>query len=320
MRKEYTRDGYGKALLELGGENENVVVLDADLADSTRTAWFEKQFPKRFFNCGIAEENMIAVAAGLAACGKIPFVSTFSVFATEVAYNQIRQTVAFPKMNVKIVVTHGGVTIGADGTSHQTTIDIALMRVLPNMKVIVPSDIIETMVAVKTIAKYEGPIYMRLGRPKVPVIFEENYKYQGKSLNFEIGKAVKLREGSDVTILATGILVYEALTAAEKLSAVGIEAQVFDVHTIKPLDKEAIVKAVKETGGIVTAEEHSILGGLGGAVAEVLVQSDVLVPVEMVGVKDVFGESGSPSELMRLYGLTADNVVNAVHRVFKRKK
>lgn len=320
MLEKYTRDGYGKALLELGGENEDVVVLDADLADSTRTAWFGKQFSERFFNCGIAEENLIAIAAGLATCGKIPFVSTFSVFATEVAYNQIRQTVAFPNLNVKIVVSHGGVTIGADGTSHQTTTDIAIMRVLPNMTVIVPSDIIETMIAVKAIANFKGPVYMRLGRPKVPVIFEENYKYQGKSLNFKIGKAVKLREGSDITILATGILVYEALTAAEKLSAVGIEAQVLNVHTIKPLDKKAIAKAVKETGGIVTAEEHSIIGGLGGAVAEVLVQSDDLVPVEMIGVRDVFGESGSPLDLMKLYGLTADNIVNAAHRVFKRKK
>ena len=320
MREVAARDGYGKALLELGKESENIVVLDADLAGSTRTAWFGEQFPERFFDCGIAEENLITVAAGLATCGKIPFVSTFAVFATERAYNQIRQTVAYPNLNVKIVVSHAGVTTGEDGTSHQTTTDVALMRVLPNMTVIVPSDVIEATVAVKAIAKYEGPVYMRLGRPRVPVIFEEGYNYQGKSLNFDIGRAVKLREGKDAAILATGILVYEALTAAEKLSAGGIDAQVIDVHTIKPLDEEAIVKAAEETGRIVTAEEHSILGGLGGAVAEVLVQSNALVPVEMIGVKDVFVESGSPSDLMKLYGLTADDVVNAVKRVLQRKR
>lgn len=319
MSKAATRDGYGRALLELGRENRDIVVLDADLSASTRTEWFAKAFPERFFNCGVAEQNMITMAAGLAACGKTVFASSFAVFATERAYNQIKQSIAYTKLNVKIVASHSGITIGADGTSHHMPFDIAIMRVLPNMTVISPSDAVETYVAVRAIAKYVGPVYMRLSRPPTPLVFEEGYRYKGRELTFEIGKAVTLREGRDATILATGIMVAEALEAATKLISEGIDVGVVDVHTIKPLDVEMVLESAEKTGAIVTAEEHSIIGGLGGAVSEVLVRN-ALAPVEMVGVKDVFTLSGSPEEIMAAYGLTVDDIVAATKRVVQRKE
>lgn len=312
-----TRDGYGKALLELGKEKEEVVVLDADLSASTRTAWFAKAFPERFFNCGVAEQNMITMAAGLATCGKIAFASTFAVF-TERAYNQIKQSVAYTGLNVKIVTSHCGITVGADGTSHHMPFDLAIMRVLPNMKVISPCDAVEAHAAVKAIAEFVGPVYMRLSRPSTPLIFEEGYKYAGKPLLFEIGKAVPLRDGRDATILATGIMVAEALEATEKLASEGIDVGILNIHTIKPLDEGMILKAARATGAIITAEEHSIIGGLGGAVSEVLVRN-VPVPVEMIGVKDMYTFSGSPRELMTRYGITADDIVVAAKRAVQRK-
>lgn len=318
MSKAFTRDSYGRALLELGKENKDIVVLDADLSTSTRTEWFAKAFPERFFNCGVAEQNLITMAAGLATCGKIVFVSSFAVFAVERTYNQIKQSVAYTKLNVKIVASHGGVTVGEDGTSHHMPFDFAIMRVLPNMTVISPSDAVEAYVAVKTIAKYFGPVYVRLLRPATPLVFEEGYKYQGRRLVFEVGKAVPLRKGRDATILATGIMVAEALEAVKMLTSEGIDAGVVNVHTIKPLDEEMVLKSAK-TGAIVTAEEHSIIGGLGGAVSEVLAKK-MPVPVEMVGVKDVFTLSGSPRELMVAYGLTANDIVAATKRAIQRKK
>jgi len=318
LSKATTRDSYGKALLELGKENKDIVVLDSDLSLSTRTELFAKAFPERFFDCGVAEQNMITMAAGLASCGKIAFASTFAVFATERTYNQIKQSVAYTGLNVKIVASHSGITVGEDGASHHMPFDITIMRVLPNMTVIVPADAVETYVAVKAIANYVGPVYMRLLRPSTPIIFDECYAYNSEKHNFEIGKGVPLEDGRDVTILATGIMVAESLEAVEKLSSEGIDAGVIDIHTIKPLDKELIVKSAKKTGAIVTAEEHSIIGGLGGAVAEVIT-SNVPVPIEMVGINDIFTFSGSPQELMKKYGLTVDDIVAATKRAVARK-
>lgn len=313
-----TRDAYGKTLVELGRINEDVVVLDADLSSSTRTGLFAKEFPERFFNFGIAEANMVSVAAGLASCGKIVFASTFAVFATGRAYNQFRNSVAYPRLNVKIVATHGGISVGEDGVSHQCVEDIALMRALPHTTVIVPADAIETEAAVRALVEHHGPVYMRLGRPKVPLVYERGYKYEGISLKFEIGDGVTLKEGEDVTIIATGLMVSEALSAANELAGEGIDARVIDIHTIKPIDETLIVKAAKETGAVVTAEEHNILGGLGGAVAEVLVEN---APVSMmrVGIKDAFGESGPAKELLARYGLTASDIVKAARKVVARK-
>lgn len=318
MSKASTRDSYGKALIDLGKENKDVVVLDADLSGSTRTECFAKAFPERFFDCGVAEQNMITMAAGLAACGKVVFASSFAVFATERAFNQIKQSIAYTGLNVKIVVSHSGITVGEDGASHHMPFDIAIMRVLPNMTVISPSDAIEAYAAVKTVAKYVGPVYMRLSRPATPLVFEEGYNYKGKKLTFEIGKGVPLKNGRDATILATGIMVSEALEAAAKLELEEIDVGVINIHTIKPLDKEMVLKSASRTGAIITAEDHSIIGGLGGAVAEVIV-SERPVPVEMVGVRDVFTLSGSPKELMLKYGLTAENIVDATKRAIKRK-
>ena len=318
MSKAFTRDSYGRALLELGKENKNVVVLDSDLSSSTRTEWFAKSFPERFFNSGVAEQNLITMAAGLAACGKVAFASSFAVFAVERAYNQIKQSVAYTKLNVKIVVSHGGVTVGEDGASHHMPFDFAVMRVLPNMIVISPSDAVETYLAVKAIAKYNGPVYMRLLRPATPLVFEEGYKYQGRQLVFEIGKAMPLRKGRDATVFATGIMVAEALEAANILTSEGIDIGVIDVHTIKPLDEETILKSA-QTGAVVTAEEHSIIGGLGGAVSEVLAKKMPL-PIEMVGIKDVFTLSGSPRELMEEYGLTSKEIIAATKKAIQRKK
>lgn len=307
MNKIATREAYGKALARIGQENENIVVLDADLSKSTKTADFKKVCPDRFINMGIAEGNMMTVAAGLAACGKIPFASTFAMFAAGRAFEQIRNSICYPKLNVKVCATHAGITVGEDGASHQSVEDIALMRSIPNMVVISPSDAVETEAAIEAIVKYNGPCYVRLGRSGVPVINDnEGYK-------FEIGKGVTLREGKDVAIVATGIMVDAALEASNLLAEEGIKARVINIHTIKPIDEELIIKAARETGLIVTAEEHSVIGGLGSAVAET-VTSLHPVPVLKVGIKDTFGESGKPAELLKAYGLTAEDIVKAVKK------
>ncbi len=311
-KKIATREAYGAALAELGRQNKNVVVLDADLAKSTKTIEFGKEFPDRFFDMGIAEQNMIGTAAGLAAAGKIPFASSFAVFATGRVYDQIRNSIAYPRLNVKIAATHAGITVGEDGASHQSVEDIALVRVLPNMTVFVPADAVETKAAVRAAAEMDGPVYIRLGRSGVPVLHDEN------SFRFEPGRAVKLRDGSDATVIACGIMVAAALEAAEQLAGEGISVRVLDIHTIKPLDLEAIVEAARATGAVVTAEEHSIIGGLGGAVAEVLVENHP-VPVRRVGIRDTFGESGKPAELLEKYGLTPADIARAVREVIKLK-
>ena len=306
-----TRDAYGEALAELGAVNENVVVLEADLSKSTKTSDFKKVYPERHFNMGIAEQNMLGVAAGFAAAGKIPFASSFAVFATGRAYDQIRNSIAYPNLNVKIAATHAGLTVGEDGGSHQMLEDIALMRALPNMTVIVPADGVETKLAVKAAAEYEGPVYIRMGRPKVPVLFGDDYK-------FEIGKGVVLKEGSDVTLVATGIMVSKAMEAAEALAAEGVSAAVVNISTIKPLDVALIVAQAQKTGAVVTCEEHNIYGGLGSAVAEALVEN-CPVPMARVGVNDSFGESGLPDELLEKYGLTAAAIVENAKAVIAKK-
>lgn len=311
MKKIATRDAYGEALKELGSTNPNVVVLDADLTKSTKTCVFAKAFPERFFNMGIAEQNLIGTAAGLAAAGKIPFASTFAIFATGRAYEQIRNSVAYPKLNVKIAATHAGLTVGEDGASHQALEDIALMRAIPNMTVIVPADAEETRQAIQLAAEVKGPVYIRLGRPGVPVLFDETYK-------FAIGKAVTVAEGNDATIVATGIMVGIALEAAKILDSEGVRVRVLNMGTIKPIDREALIAAAKDTGAIVTAEEHNIIGGLGSAVAEVIGETHP-VPLMRVGVQDTFGESGTPDALLEKYGLTAKNIAAAVRRVVARK-
>ena len=311
-KKIATREAYGKALAALANTNENVVVLDADLSKSTKTADFKAVAPERFFNMGIAEGNMMGVAAGLSTCGKIPFVSTFAMFAAGRAFEQIRNSICYPKLNVKVCATHAGLTVGEDGASHQAIEDISLMRSVPNMVVINPADDIETEAAIKAVAEMEGPCYVRLGRMAVSRVNDEtNY-------NFVIGKGITLAEGNDVAIIATGIMVEAALEAKEELAKEGINARVINIHTIKPIDEELIIKAAKETGVIVTAEEHSIIGGLGSAVAEV-VSEKCPVPVLRVGVKDTFGESGKPNELLKKYGLTSNNIVNKVKEVIKLK-
>jgi len=306
-----TRDAYGEVLAELGAENENVVVLDADLSGSTKTSGFAKKFPERFFNMGIAEANMIGTAAGLAAAGKIPFASTFAIFAVGRAWEQVRQSVAYPKANVKIVATHSGVTVGEDGGSHQAIEDIAIMRAVPNMTVIVPADGVETKLAIRAAAAYKGPVYVRLGRNKVKTVVPEDFK-------FEIGKGVTLREGSDLTIIGTGLMTAQALAAAEQLQAAGISARVLHVATIKPLDEELILAAARETGAIVTAEEHSIVGGLGGAVAELLSEK-CPTPLTRLGIKDRFGLSGKAEDLLKYFGLLAENIVDAAKEVLLKK-
>lgn len=309
---ETTKDAYGKALVELGKEMTNVVVLDADLSCSTKTSAFCKVFPDRFVNCGVAEQDMIGTAAGLAVSGKIAFASTFAVFGAGRAWDQVRVSIAYPRSNVKIVVTHGGITVGEDGPTHQALEDIAIMRALPNMIVIVPSDSIETFEAVKASAKYYGPVYMRLGRPAVPVISD----IAGRK--FEIGKSVLFREGKDIAIIACGIMVSAALDAADELAKEGISARVINMHTIKPMDKDAVIKAAKETGAIVTAEEHSVIGGLGSAVSEIT-SEEYPVPVVKVGVEDTFAESGKPADLLEKYGLTSKDIVSAAKRALSVK-
>lgn len=302
-----TREAYGRALARLGEEYPDIVVLDADLSKSTKTEVFARQFPDRFFNMGIAEQNMMGTAAGLALSGKIPFVSSFAVFATGRAFEQIRNSIAYPALNVKIAASHAGISVGEDGASHQSVEDIALMRVLPNMTVLVPCDARETEQAVRAAAGITGPVYLRLGRPSVPVIYGEDYV-------FHPGRADTLREGTDVTIAATGLMVWEALQAAGQLQTEGIQATVLNISTIKPLDVETLVAAAARTQAVVTAEEHSVIGGLGSAVAEVLAEH-CPVPVRRVGLADTFGESGRPEELLRKYGLTADRIVSAVREV-----
>ncbi|MBT0663744.1 transketolase family protein [Geobacter pelophilus] len=306
-----TRDAYGEVLAELGQDNERIVVLDADLSGSTKTAVFGKKFPDRFFNMGIAEANMVVTAAGLAAIGKIPFVSTFAIFASGRAWEQIRQSVAYPKANVKVVATHGGVTVGEDGGSHQSVEDIAIMRAIPNMTVIVPADGVETKAAIKAIADYKGPVYVRLGRNKVPTVFPKDY-------SFAIGKGSELVTGSDLTFVTTGLMTSAAVKAAEALKSEGISARVVHIGTVKPLDQDILVKAAKETQLIITAEEHSIIGGLGGAVAELL-SEHCPVPVHRLGVKDRFGTSGKAEELLKYFELTADDLAGAAREALKRK-
>ncbi|QNB46294.1 transketolase family protein [Thermanaerosceptrum fracticalcis] len=312
MKMKPTRDGYGEGLLELGRTNPDVVVLDADLAKSTRTEWFMKQYPDRFFDMGIAEQDMLGTAGGLALGGKIPFVTTYGVFVAGRAWDQIRTTVAYAGLNVKIGGAHGGISVGPDGATHQALEEIALMRVLPGMTLIIPADAVEAKKATIAAAGINGPCYLRFAREATPVFTREEDP-------FVIGKANTLREGSDVTIIACGPILYEALLAGERLQEKGIEARVINMHTVKPLDEEAILKAASETGAIVTAEEHQIIGGLGGAVAEVLVKHKP-VPVEMVGINDTFGESGTPEELAEKYGLTARDIMQAAERVLGRKK
>lgn len=311
MSKIATRDAYGKALVKLGQINDNVVVLDADLSKSTKTNDFYKTFPERFFNMGIAEQNLIGASCGFASTGKIPFASSFAMFATGRAFEIIRNSVAYPKLNVKICATHAGLTVGEDGASHQSIEDIAIMRALPNMTVLVPADGIETEQMILEAAKYNGPMYVRLGRSAVPTLFNENYK-------FEIGKGCVVREGNDATIIACGIMVNEAILAHEALKSEGINVRVINMSTIKPIDREIIINAAKETKAIVTAEEHNIIGGLGSAVSEV-VSEECPVVVKKVGVKDTFGESGTPSELLEKYGLTSKDIVNAVKEVISLK-
>ena len=311
-KKIATREAYGKALAALANTNENVVVLDADLSKSTKTADFKAVAPEKFFNMGIAEGNMMGVAAGLSTCGKVPFVSTFAMFAAGRAFEQIRNSICYPKLNVKVCATHAGLTVGEDGASHQAIEDISLMRSVPNMVVINPADDIETEAAIKAVAEMEGPCYVRLGRMAVSRVNDEtNY-------NFVIGKGITLAEGNDVAIIATGIMVEAALEVKEELAKEGINARVINIHTIKPIDEELIIKAAKETGVIVTAEEHSVIGGLGSAVAEV-VSEKCPVPVLRVGVKDTFGESGKPNELLEKYGLTSNDIVKKVKEVIKLK-
>ena len=312
-KKIATREAYGKALASLATVNENIVVLDADLSKSTKTADFKAVCEERFFNMGIAEGNMMGVAAGLATCGKIPYVSTFAMFAAGRAFEQIRNSIGYTHLNVKICATHAGLTVGEDGASHQAIEDLALMRTIPGMTVICPADAVETEAAIKAIADFDGPCYVRLGRAGVNVINDKN------TYKFKIGKGVTLSEGNDVTIIATGIMVDVALEAKEILANKGINARIINIHTLKPIDSELLIKAAKETGAIVTVEEHSIIGGLGSAVSEVI-SEEYPVPVLKVGVKDVFGESGLPNQLLEKYGLTASAVVEKAEKAISLKK
>lgn len=310
MGKQATRISYGEALVKYGND-ERVVVLDADLSKSTKTETFKKTYPERFINCGIAEANMMCVAAGLATTGKIAFASTFAMFAAGRAYEQIRNSIGYTKLNVKIGATHAGISVGEDGASHQCLEDLALMRTIPEMVIINPADDIEAQLAVKAAIDHEGPVYMRFGRLAVEDVNGPDYK-------FELGKGVTLKEGTDVTIIATGLMVQEAIKAAEDLKNEGISARVINIHTIKPIDREIIVKASKETGAIVTAEEHYIMGGLGSAVAEVVCE-EAPCPVKIIGT-DRYGKSGTPAKLFEEYGLTAENIANKAKEVMKLKK
>lgn len=306
-----TREAYGETLKELGAKIPEIVVLDADLSASTKTAVFAKAFPDRFFDTGIAEGNMMSVAAGLAASGKIPFASTFAVFGAGRAYEQIRNSICYPNLNVKVAVTHAGLTVGEDGATHQMLEDIALMRALPNMTVVVPADAAETAQVIRWAASYQGPVYIRMGRAKVEDVISPDAE-------FVPGKSTTLADGSDVTIMACGIMTQQALQAAKMLAEEGISARVINMSSIKPIDEEAIVKAVKETGAIVTCEEHTVMGGLGSAVAEVVVRQ-CPVPMAMVGTEDVFGQSGKASEVLKVYGLTPEHIALEAKKLVEAK-
>ncbi|MBN2693640.1 transketolase family protein [bacterium] len=310
--KKATRQAYGEALEKLGHKNSNVVVLDADLSGSTKTAIFKKSFPERFFNMGIAEANMVDTAAGFSQVGKIPFASTFSMFGAGRAFEQVRQSMAYQKANVKLVTTHGGISVGEDGGSHQSIEDVAIMRTIPNMTVIVPADATETEKVINAIAEYVGPVYVRCSRMDTEILFDENY-------HFEIGKGNLLKDGDDVTIIANGLMVEEALKAQQMLSEKKISAAVINMACIKPIDKELIVKYAKKTGAIVTAEEHSYIGGLYGAVSEV-VSKEYPVRMDYVAMEDQFGKSGKPEELMRYFNLTAEAIVKKAEALYSSKK
>lgn len=310
--KKATRESYGEALRDLAEEYKELVVLDADLAAATKTGIFKKAYPERFFDCGIAEANMMGVAAGLASCGKIPFASTFAMFAAGRAFEIVRNSIGYPHLNVKIGATHAGISVGEDGATHQCNEDIALMRTIPGMTIINPCDDVEAKAAVKAALNFNGPVYMRFGRLAVPVINDrETYK-------FELGKGIVMKDGTDITIVATGLMVNEAVEAAKTLESEGISARVVNIHTIKPLDKELICKCAKETGIIVTAEEHSIIGGLGAAVSETVTEC-CPVPVIKIGVNDEYGYSGPAVELLKKFGLSADNIVAKVKEAVKLK-
>lgn len=311
MKMAPTRDGFGRGLLRLGKENKNVVVLSADLTESTRAAWFQKEFPDRFFSLGVAEQDMICAAAGFALTGKIPFACTFGVFASGRAWDQIRVSVAYMKLNVKIVGTHAGISVGPDGATHQALEEIALMRILPNMTVIEPCDALEAEKATVEAAKIDGPVYLRFGRAPVPVITKETDQ-------FKVGRADIMRQGQDVTIIACGQMVYESMLACDELEKEGIRPRLINLHTPKPIDKQAVMDAARQTGAIVTVEEHTVLGGLGSAVAEVVVQN-CPVPVRMVGVQDRFGVSGDPDKLFEYFGLRSKNIVIAAKEALKMK-
>ena len=304
IKKIATRESYGNALVELGREHADVVVLDADLAGATKTSTFKKEFPDRHFDCGIAEGNMMAVAAGIASMGMVPFASTFAMFAAGRAFEQVRNSIGYPHLNVKIGATHGGISVGEDGASHQCCEDFALMRSIPGMTVICPADDVEARAAVKAAYEFEGPVYLRFGRSGVPVFHDEDYK-------FEIGKGEVLQEGNDIAIIATGIMVGEAIKAGEELRSEGINARVINLSTIKPLDEELVLKAAEECGKIVTCEEHSIIGGLGEAVSAVLAEK-LPTPVRRIGVNDEFGHSGPAADLLKDFGLSAENIVKTV--------
>lgn len=312
VKKIATRESYGNALAELGAEYENLVVLDADLAAATKTGIFKKAFPDRHIDCGIAECNMMGIAAGLATTGKIPFASSFAMFAAGRAFEQVRNSIGYPKLNVKIGATHAGISVGEDGATHQCNEDIALMRTIPGMVVINPADDVEAKAAVRAAIEHEGPVYLRFGRLAVPVINDT------PDHKFELGKGVVLREGKDVTIIATGLPVSECLAAADKLAADGIDAKVINIHTIKPLDEDLVVKAAKETGKVVTVEEHSVIGGLGSAVCDVLSEK-CPTQVMKIGINDTFGESGPAVELVKKYGLDADSIYEKVKAFAKSK-
>ncbi len=311
IKKIATRESYGAALAEFG-EKYDIIVMDADLSKSTKTDTFKKKFPDRFINCGIAEANMLSTAAGLSTCGKIVFASSFAMFAAGRAFEQIRNSICYPKLNVKIGATHAGISVGEDGATHQCLEDIGIMRTLPNMVVINPADDVEAKKAVEAAIKHEGPVYLRFGRLAVPVLYDDSY-------DFQIGKGVQLKEGTDVTLVATGLLVETALNAAELLKNEGISARVINIHTIKPIDKEIITKAALETGALVSCEEHNVIGGLGSAVAEVLCEN-APAPLTRIGTQDVFGRSGKPAELFEVYGLTAEAIAESAKKAISLKK
>ncbi|MFU0833063.1 MAG: Transketolase, C-terminal subunit [Oscillospiraceae bacterium] len=311
MVKKATRESYGLALSELGNEFPDIVVLDADLAEATKTGFFKKKFPERFVDCGIAESNMIGVAAGLATCGKIPFATSFAMFSTGRAFEQVRNSVCYPHLNVKVVGTHAGISVGEDGATHQCLEDIALMRSLPGMTVINPSDHYETLAAVRAAAEHEGPVYLRLGRLAVES-FNNSDDYK-----FELGKGITLRDGKDITIVATGLMVSRALEAVKLLEQKGIDARLINIHTIKPIDRDLILKAAKETGKIITVEEHNVIGGLGDAVAGVL-SEELPTPLRKIGVNDQFGHSGPAADLLEQFGLCASHIAKVTEEFLKK--